>query len=441
MMESKKANKPISFEINLVPDIKGEVLKKRKLQVWVIAICVLLSGACAAVILFMVSILGVQGLQLKGIDDEIACRSEGGKGDCSKFGIPISETKDLDSLLTIKSEMDGLAKINEQKTSYARIFELLPVIAMRDADEDADGPSIEFSSVNLEYGDTTADLSFDVKAYDHSSDPLRGNIAFKTAERFEKTLPKIYYDYGRYMRTDKDGNAVEIPDYCILGEFEDDRGIRYGIYAKGIPGCEKEMTRPKTAKKIEGAEEEEIDDVYSLNGNISYLDCGQYEITCYLIRRTYIDSEDKESYKTGKDTLSSDDFSIAELDEELANLGLSSMDETKLVRSGLNGFYFESECIGFNSEGKIDEDGALSKCPLISSDTDMSDVVSEASQSVDQSTGLSSADFNVNLSLDMSIFRKSTKHVAFYGPSRRNVTDSYVKIRDMYNQKTSEESE
>ncbi len=443
-MESKKANKPISFEINLVPDIKGEVLKKRKLQVWVIAGCVLLSGACAAVILSLVSVLGVQSLQLSGIDNEIACRNEGTGKECNtgkhSYGTPIAQTSDLNSILTIKSEMDGLGKLNSNKTDITRVFDLLPVLAMRDADSDPTIPSVEYKSFNIEYGNTTAELTVDFVGYDNDTDAIRGNIAYKTAERFSKNVPKIYYDYGRYMRVDKDGNPVEIPTYCILAEVDDDRGIRYGIYMKGIPGCEAPMTRPKSNETIAGQEGEEPDDIYSKHGEFSYLDCGTYNIECFLIRRTYIDRDDKDRYKNKEDIMATEEFSITEIDAMLEALGFEKINKNLLKRDAV-GYYFESQCIGFDTEGKIDEDGALGKCPLVSSDFDPEEAIGDVTQTTDQATGRASADISLDLSVNMDIFRSSTKHVVFYGPSRRNVTDSYVQIRDMYNLKESSSKE
>ena len=52
--------------------------------------------------------------------------------------------------------------------------------------------------------------------------------------------------------------------------------------------------------------------------------------------------------------------------------------------------------------------------------------------------------FSANLSLDPRVFKSGSKHMQIFGPSRQNVTDSYVEVRDMFTAKakaTSEEEE
>ncbi|MBR1939311.1 hypothetical protein IJ847_01095, partial [Candidatus Saccharibacteria bacterium] len=267
----------------------------------------------------------------------------------------------------------------------------------------------------------TVDLNFSATAVDRVN-----NISYTTVERFKKNASEIYYDSGNYMRKDTSGEGgyVKIPSFCIVKEEVRDYGIIYGLYVKGIPGCEMPMVRAEEkGTEAESISKEERDrlraqDIYSLNGLINPdTICdhtngnGEKDVTCVWIRRTYIDNKDLSDYKNGDDTFAKNDVE----------------NEAKGM------YYFESDCLSYDTSteiGKFDEAATLEKCPLLSGIE-----VSEASQSTDENTGLTEASFSVTANVNRNIFLDTTKFTKVFGPSRRNVTDSYSQIRDMYTQK------
>ncbi len=56
------------YEINLVPDVKAELLNKQKLRNLVILVCVAAGVACVVVILVLVGIVGTQAIMLANQD-------------------------------------------------------------------------------------------------------------------------------------------------------------------------------------------------------------------------------------------------------------------------------------------------------------------------------------------------------------------------------------
>ena len=65
------------YEISLVPDVKGEMIKQQKIRNLIFMICVIVAGSCAAVILILVSIMTGQSIKIASQDTEISCRSTG----------------------------------------------------------------------------------------------------------------------------------------------------------------------------------------------------------------------------------------------------------------------------------------------------------------------------------------------------------------------------
>ncbi len=403
------------YEINLVPDIKAELLKKRKIQYLVIFICICVAGGCAAILAVLGGTLGTVAGISKAKESKITCQINGGPScNVSRDGQPIMQTENLNELLTIQDQMKNLESLNSGKIRFSRVFGILDILLLTESDPDPDenNPSIAISELHTDFSKGVT-LSFDAKAYDKVN-----NIGFSVVEAFKKNAKKIYYDYGSYMRKDKEtGEFVEIPSYCILKEERDEEtGITYGTYVKGIPGCELDMVKKVSASEgdndLEGGEESEKKEEYDIYDYIEEIDgqvgesiCEREDlgVECVKIRRTYIDESDKNLYKEGTDNLAKED------------------------EMTVNGYYFESACLSYGSDGKIDEKASLEKCPLLSEEMK----VSQPTQSRDDD-GNMIVRFNANVPISRKIFEDRANHVTIIGPTRQNVTDSYVQIREMF---------
>lgn len=397
------------YEISLVPDVKMELLAKQKLRNLVTLICVAVGGACVAVILILLSVMGAQGIQLGAQDTEIACRIDGkpeNGGNCdSSYGTAVSKYQNVNELLTIQDEMKNIGALNQRKIKFSRVFGVLDVILPNDSDN-----SVKISEMSADFD------SFSI--YFNAVGWSSNNIGFRSLEAFKKNTQKSYYDYGRYMRLDQEsGEYVEIPSYCI-DEETDSNGITYGIYHRYAAGCEADMV-----EEVNGAAEGETPEEAGRNmeqneteintnaeseeaKNESGEDTKKKEVQDIRIRRTYKNEADKEEYKNGND-------------------GMAAENEAKI-----KGYYFESKCLQYDGEGKFDEEATLGTCPVLPDELTTGD--SSYGKDGDGNMVLS---FTATVPLAKEIFLSANKHMQIIGPSKQNVTDSYVQIRDMFTEK------
>lgn len=387
------------YEISLVPDVKAELIRKLKIRNLVFLICIIVAASCGGVMAIFCSILGGQGLTLSAQDTEMQCRSEGpnqkvSKCDKKSFGTPIMKYDNKSELLTIQSQMASISALNESKVKFSRIFSVFNAVRPDMARGDSDTVQVSEFSANFDEGT----LYFDGIGYSSN------NIGYRALEAFKKSATLSYYDFGSYMRKDENGDFVEIPSYCIE-EMTDERNITYGIYKKGSPGCEAPMVEDdKTTEKTEG------DDTVETSGSDIAIEgeganketdtTGEQKI---YIRRTYNDENDKNEYRNGNDRFAKGNI------------------ET------VSGYYFESQCIQYDENGKYDENETRSTCPLLSSEI----IVGESSYGRDDN-GKMALSFSATLPISRDVLLSKNKHMLVITPTRQNVTDSYVEIEDMF---------
>jgi hypothetical protein len=130
-------------------------------------------------------------------------------------------------------------------------------------------------------------------------------------------------------------------------------------------------------------------------------------VTDIRIRRTYNDRSDMEKYRNGNDTYGN---------------------------STTKGYYFESSCLQYSDTGKFDEAATLEQCPLLSDDPNIGD--SSYGRNSEDKMVLS---FTATLSITRDVFLARSKHVQVIGPTRQNVTDSYIQVRDMFTEAADKE--
>ncbi len=402
------------YEISLVPDVKTELIKKLKLRNLVFLICVIVAASCGGVFAILFSITGGQGLSLAAQDREMACRSEGvydGR-DCnmSDYGgkTAILKFKNESELLTIQDQMKNLSVLNSNKIKFSRVFNILNTILPNE--KKGDEYTIKISEINADINNNT--LYFDALGYSAN------NIGHSALDAFKKNVNRTYFDYGNYMRKNEDGDFVSIPSFCITEESVN--GIIYGIYHKGTPGCEAPtIAESKTqagdsadeASNLESPSLEDAEIQPSTGDNDSSTKSSTVEKKDIRIRRTYNDEADREKYIEGNDR-------YADANAET-----------------VKGYYFESKCLQY-SDGKFDEAKTLETCPLLSEEAVPTD--SSYGRDSDDNMVLS---FSQTLAITHDVFLSSNKHMLIVGPSRQNVTDSYIQIKDMFTEAVHDKQE
>lgn len=385
------------YEISLVPDVKAELLRKLRIRNLVIFICIIVAAACAGVILLLLSITGGQGIALNAKDKEIACRSDGvvkgGTCNTKDYGTAVMNFRNAEELLTIQNQMNSLSVLNDNKLKFSRVFGILDVILPTGENE------VKISQLSTDINNNV--LYFDAVA------SASNNIGYRALEAFKKNAKLAYFDYGNYMRYDKEsGDYVEIPSFCI-DEETDANGVVFGIYHKGKAGCEAPMVEEKETDEEESSDEKSTKKKTSDKTETEKVKA-ENEVTDIIIRRTYNDRSDMEKYRNGKDSYGD---------------------------STTKGYYFESECLQYSDSGKFDEKATLEQCPLLSEDPNIGD--SSYGRNSEDKMVLS---FSSTLTITRDVFLARNKHVHVIGPTRQNVTDSYIQVRDMFTEAAEKES-
>ena len=106
------------IEINLVPDVKQELLKAQSQRARVITISLYAGlGALGVVILLAVYVFAVQGVRSAIADDIIRRGNE-----------ELSQVEDLSKILTIQNQLAQIDVLNETKKRDSRIFDVLAAV-------------------------------------------------------------------------------------------------------------------------------------------------------------------------------------------------------------------------------------------------------------------------------------------------------------------------
>lgn len=106
------------IEINLVPDVKQELLRAQRVRTMVISFSILIGLAVAAVVVALVLwVFVVQGALGLKYDSDIKSRSTA-----------LSKVPDISNALTIQNQLTKLSEMHDNKNIDSRIFDILATI-------------------------------------------------------------------------------------------------------------------------------------------------------------------------------------------------------------------------------------------------------------------------------------------------------------------------
>ena len=383
------------FEISLVPEVKAKLLHQERIRNLVIFACVIVAIACGVVVAGLITWNIALDTKSKSLSNDIKCRIDGSGKKC-KSSTSIMSTANLNETLSIQNELNNIGVLNANKTKPSRLlptndqlkadttiqaFSLFEIILPNDAD-------YYFQTSELQ-----ADFEENTLNYDIIGHALKSNASGTAYKNYKYSLNGSYFDYGDYVRTDKDGNVVAIPTYCIKEEKIIDGQI-YGLYTRYAKGCETPMADVKTSSDNEEETESEPQ-VY-------------HELDEIYIRRSYASSEDFEKYKTGGNrSKNSNVISEGEAPE---------------------GFYFQSACMAWDAEGKFDEETTHNNCPVATEEVEGLD----QAEGKDETTGDKVYTFSISLPFSKEIFSQSSHNVMFFYPSRKTISTSYRAVEDFF---------
>lgn len=222
------------IEINLIPDVKKELLRAQATRTAVISGAIVTSiiagGLVVALLLYVYGVQAVRsGLVQQEIKDQYAT---------------LSKVEDLSKILTIKNQLATMSELNANKKIDSRIFNVLAAVVPPEPN------SVQISQINIDAEDSLITLEGQTRAFD-------------SMEVFKKTLDSAIIVY-----TDKDNEKQEVKLASALNSSE----VSYGENSNG----EKVLLFSISFEYPEELFSPDVNDVtikLSINGNVtdSYL--------------------------------------------------------------------------------------------------------------------------------------------------------------------------
>ena len=371
-------------EINLVPDIKDEMIKALKLRNFIFFLCIVVAAASVGVTVFFGLIAGGQQLAIDGKTNTINSLSN-----------KLNSYSDLNDFLTIKDQLGNLQTLTDQKQVLSRTFNILSALMPTGAD------TITISELNVNLSEEKPTFTFDAQA-DAGKEPF---IDYNVLDAFKKSMQYMRYDYGSYV--DKEGN--NIPAYCMIETGSDgaifndpDRGI-YAYWTIDAEGCNKKESNSsdtKNKKESNGYETEDYE--------------GQRVVRIW--RTPQFKEWFKEKPTEGQPYMS--------LDGAISNVA-----------------HFASKCISYTGNNSKDsanpEWKETNECKLVPDGIDGIKITDSSNgRGANESLVLR---FSAIITFAPEAYKFSNTHMLAIAPSgRHNVTDSYVQIQAMFGQRAAD---
>lgn len=361
-------------EINLVPDIKGEMIKTLKLRNLIYFICIVVGAVGLGATAIVALIMGGQQAAL-----------DGKKSTLDGLSQKLNSYSDLDEFLTIKDQVGNISTLTNNKKVLSRTFNILSALIPTGAD------TITVSELNVNLSGDQPTFSFDAQA-NAGREPF---IDYNVLDSFKKSMQYMRYDYGNYV----DKNGATIPAYCMIETgadgatfMEPSKGI-YAFWTINAEGCNPSKDTKVSDYSTEEYEGQQVVRIWrtpqysdwykqtqvegqpymNLNGQISGV--AHFESAC--ITYTGNDSQNAASPKW-----------------------IESNESCLLVPGGTDGIRVSDSS---NGRGAGDE--------LV-------------------------LRFSAVISLAPAVYNFTNSHVLAIAPSgRRNVTDSYVQVQAMFGER------
>ena len=205
-------------EINLVPEIKNEMIKALKLRNLIFFICIVAVISSIAVVVILSTVVGGQQLALNGKDVTLGLASD-----------KINGYDEIGDFLTIRDQVEKLNEISDDKNVFSRTFGIMAAFLPTGQDR------ITISKLNVNLSGDKPKLYIEAQANAEKAPYIDYNVL----DAFKKSMPYMRYDYGNYV----DANDNLIPAYCIIETdydgsqfYENGRG-NYAYWTAEEDGC------------------------------------------------------------------------------------------------------------------------------------------------------------------------------------------------------------
>ena len=389
----------MALEINLVPDIKNEMIKTLKLRNFIFFLCIIVASASVIVTFIFGVIVGGQSIAINNKKDLL-----------NSLSAKMNSYSDLNEFLTIKDQVGNISTITGDKRVASRTFNILSALFPSGPD------TIQISELNINLTEEAPTFTFDAQANAVQA-PF---IDYNVLDSFKKSMAYMRYDYGNYV--DRDNNVI--PAYCMIekdangsyfmDETSKDRYAYWTILAEGCNNLDEEDLKNATKKETseEGGEVVETIEKPTIAG---YTLEDYNGLSVVKIWRTPQASWYNPSARDDKPQLTEDG--------EIKNVA-----------------HFESQCIKYQitvkgkTVTKIDD--TTNVCALVPGETDDERImILESSNGRDASEQLVLR-FSAMIALNPDVYDFNKNHMIAIAPStRRNVTDSYVQLQAIFGER------
>ncbi len=409
------------YEINLVPEVKAQMIRAQKLRNLVLFICIMVSVVSVGAVLILFGIKSGQDIAMASQDKKLETLSE-----------KLTGYEEIGDLVTIQSQLARLDDISKNKALLSRVFGALKATLPTGGDQ------VQFSELRVDLD--TSVIRMEAQA-DAVIAPL---IDYRVLESFKKGVALTKYDYGRFV----DANDKKIPTWCVHEADENGNAYMEGenyyawwdLTAEGCAALSKDATVPENSK-VEffynpGSEVEQVEKVYTLED----LQNNGFEV---------------EVSPEGEVTISDESLEPRQNDEGITVYARQEVTRVKIWRTpqftkwnnagwmnfdgSISGVeHFESSCIQYSGATQPGTEGgtkwtSTNECMLVPDGL----TVSSSSNGRDESDNLV-LKFTASMKLDPKFFVFRNKHMIAIGPMGQNVTDSYVQIGGMFTQEARE---
>lgn len=410
-----------TYEINLVPEVKAQMIKAQRMRNMVLFICIVVSSVAVGAVVILFGIKSGQDIAMSNQDGRLELMSS-----------KLNEYTELDDIVTIQAQLKGISSILGQKTVLSRVFGAMGAM-LPQGDDDV---TLSQLRADMATGIVTMEGQADARTA-----PL---IDYRVLESFKKGVELTKYDYGRYV--DIDGKVL--PTACITeadaaGQALKDGNSYYAWWDLTIPGCE------GVVRSL--MEDAEIEYHYSSTAEIEVGYPGYEtttEVQCHREDENGNPVEDggkevcEEVLKPVVPTVVVDGVEVPGETPEPTPVKVKiwrTPQFTEWYQEGLmstDGMidgveHFVSECYtysGTSINGNV-RWTSMNKCQLASDGLE----ITSSANGRDESDNLVLR-FTATMTFSEEFFKFSNKHMIAIGPMGQNVTDSYVQIGNMFAQ-------
>lgn len=414
-----------TYEINLVPEVKAQMIKAQRMRNMVLFICIVVSSVAVGAVVILFGIKSGQDIAMSNQDGRLELMSS-----------KLNEYTELDDIVTIQAQLQGISNILGQKTILSRVFGAMGAM-LPQGDDDV---TLSQLRADMATGIVTMEGQADARTA-----PL---IDYRVLESFKKGVELTKYDYGRYV--DIDGK--ELPTACITeadaaGQALKEGNSYYAWWDLTIPGCE------GVVRSL--MEDAEIEYHYSTNAEIEIGYPGYEtttEVQCHREDENGNPVEDggkevcEEVLKPVVSTVVVDGVEVPGETPEPTPVRVKiwrTPQFTEWYQEGLmstdgqiDGIeHFVSECYVYNgtSIGESVRWTSANDCSLARDGLE----ITSSANGRDESDNLVLR-FTATMTFSEEFFKFSNKHMIAIGPMGQNVTDSYVQIGNMFAQEARE---